>query len=65
MGSSISGLRLPERSEASIHCRDLLAQIGDPAAVAHLQPLINDPSTTVADRANRAVERLKRAGTAR
>jgi HEAT repeat protein len=44
---------------------DLLAQMGDPAAIPHLQPLINDPNRTVADRANRAVERLKRAGSGR
>ena len=36
-----------------------------PGAIDHLQPLINDPSTQVADRANRAVERLKRAGPSR
>jgi HEAT repeat protein len=41
---------------------DLLAQIGDPDAITRLQPLINDPSTKVADKANRAVERLKRPG---
>jgi HEAT repeat protein len=69
MGASVSGelyayLNDPEASIRASLC-DLLAQIGDPAAVPHLQPLINDPSTTVADRANRAVERLKRAGTAR
>jgi HEAT repeat protein len=69
MGTSISGelyayLNDPEASIRASLC-DLLAQIGDPAAIPHLQPLINDPSTTVADRANRAVERLKRAGPSR
>ena len=54
----------PEADIRAILC-DLLAQIGDPSAVDHLKPLINDPSTSVADRANRAVERLKRAGTSR
>jgi hypothetical protein len=38
---------------------DLIAQLGNPDAIGHLQPLLSDPNTTVADRANRAVERLK------
>jgi HEAT repeat protein len=38
---------------------DVMAQIGDPAAIERLTPLISDPSTKVADRANRAVERLR------
>lgn len=42
---------------------DIMAQLGDPGAIPRLTPLINDPSTKVADRANRAVERLRRAGT--
>jgi HEAT repeat protein len=44
---------------------DIIASYGDPEAIARLTPLINDPSATVADRANRAVERLKRASGAR
>jgi HEAT repeat protein len=44
---------------------DIIASYGDPEAIARLTPLINDPSATVADRANRAVERLKRAAAAR
>lgn len=39
---------------------DLLASLGDAEAIPRLQPLISDPSTKVSDRANRAVERLKR-----
>jgi HEAT repeat protein len=39
---------------------DILAALGDPEAIPRLTPLINDPSTKVADRANRAVERLRR-----
>jgi HEAT repeat protein len=39
---------------------DILGQLGEPGALEHLQPLINDPNRDVADRANRAVERLKR-----
>ena len=69
MGRSISGELYPYLNDPEANIRaslsDLLAQIGDPAAIPHLQPLINDPSTQVADRANRAVERLKRAGASR
>jgi HEAT repeat protein len=54
----------PEADIRATLC-DLLAQIGEPKAIEHLKPLINDPSTSVADRANRAVERLKRAGNSR
>ena len=32
----------------------------DPAAIPKLEPLRNDPNSKVADKANRAVERLKR-----
>ena len=39
---------------------DLLATLGEPSSIERLQPLIGDPSPKVADRANRAVERLKR-----
>jgi HEAT repeat protein len=44
---------------------DVIALVGDAEAVARLTPLINDPSPRVADRANRAVERLRRAHAAR
>ena len=44
---------------------DIMAALGDPEAVARLTPLINDPSPNVADRANRAVERLAGAAAAR
>ncbi|HVO10764.1 MAG TPA: HEAT repeat domain-containing protein [Vicinamibacteria bacterium] len=40
---------------------DALAQLGDTAAVPKLTPLLNDPNGKVADRANRAIERLRRA----
>lgn len=64
MGPAILGelypyLNDPDASVRASLC-DLLAQIGDPGAIPHLQPLINDPSIHVADKANRAVERLKR-----
>lgn len=39
---------------------DILASLGDAGSIPMLQPLISDPSRKVADRANRAVERLKR-----
>ena len=39
---------------------DILAAIGDPEAVPRLSPLVSDPSRDVADRANRAIERLRR-----
>ena len=40
---------------------DTLAQLGDSAAVDRLQPLLADANSKVADRANRAIERLRRA----
>jgi HEAT repeat protein len=65
MGRSISNELYPYLNDPEADIRaalsDLLAQIGDPAAITHLQPLINDPNRQVADRANRAVERLKAA----
>ena len=44
---------------------DVIALIGDADAVAHLTSLVNDPSPKVADRANRAVEKLRRGQAAR
>ena len=44
---------------------DVIALIGDADAVTRLTPLINDPSPKVADRANRAVEKLRRGQAAR
>jgi HEAT repeat protein len=41
---------------------EIMGAIGDPAAIDRLTPLLGDPSTSVADRANRAVERLRRGG---
>ena len=48
--------------DAEIRARlcDILGAVGDADTIARLQPLINDPSSKVADRANRAVEHLKR-----
>jgi HEAT repeat protein len=41
---------------------DVLAQLGDAAAPPRLTPLLADPNSKVADRANRAIEKLRRAG---
>ncbi len=41
---------------------DVIAQMGDPGAIPKLEPLLSDPNSQVADRANRAVELLKRSG---
>jgi HEAT repeat protein len=41
---------------------DVLAQLGDPDASSKISPLLADPDSKVADRANRAVEKLRRAG---
>jgi HEAT repeat protein len=41
---------------------DVLAQLGDAGATAKLSPLLADPNSKVADRANRAIEKLRRAG---
>ena len=51
----------PEAEIRATLC-DIIASFGDPEAIPRLTPLINDPSQTVADRANRAVERLRRVG---
>ncbi len=51
----------PEADIRAALC-DIIASIGDAEAITRLQPLIHDPSPTVADKANRAVERLRRAG---
>ena len=43
---------------------DVLAQLGDTGAPPRLTPLLADPNSKVADRANRAIEKLRRAGAA-
>jgi HEAT repeat protein len=43
---------------------DIIGTLGDPEAIPRLQPLLGDPSASVADRANRAVERLRRGSSA-
>jgi hypothetical protein len=42
-----------------------MGAMGDPASIDRLTPLLGDPSSGVADRANRAVERLRRGGALR
>ena len=37
----------------------VLMEIGDPAAIPYLKPLLSDPNTEVADLANRAIARLE------
>jgi HEAT repeat protein len=41
---------------------ELLADLGDTSAVPKLEPLLADPNSRVADRANRAIQRLRRKG---
>lgn len=43
---------------------DVLAQLGDVGAIPRLTPLLADPNSKVADRANLAIEKLRRAGSA-
>jgi HEAT repeat protein len=44
---------------------ELLAALGDTEALSRLQPLLADPDSRVADRANRAIRRLSRDGAPR
>jgi HEAT repeat protein len=43
---------------------DVLAQMGDVAALPRLEPLLVDPNAKVSDRANRAIQKLRRGGPA-
>jgi HEAT repeat protein len=43
---------------------DLLAVLGDASSADRITPLLADPNSRVADRANRAIEKLRRQGTA-
>ena len=64
LGSPLVPELLPYLSDPEAEIRaalcDILSQIGDGEAIPRLNPLLNDPSTKVADRANRAVELLRR-----
>lgn len=65
LGLGIAGELYPYLSDQDAEVRgavcDLLAQLGDVAALPHLSALLGDASSKVADRANRAIERLRRA----
>jgi HEAT repeat protein len=41
---------------------DIIASLGNASSVGVLEPLVNDPSPKVVDRANRAIERLRKGG---
>ena len=43
---------------------DVLAQLGDTAALPRLTPLLADPDSKVVDRANRSIQKLRRGGDA-
>ena len=45
--------------EVRMEMAQVLMEIGDPAAIPYLEPLLEDPNGEVPDRANRAIARLK------
>jgi len=49
----------PDAEVRAVLC-DIIGLLGDPDAIPRLEPLVGDPSASVADRANRAIERLRR-----
>ena len=53
-------LKDPDADVRAALC-DVLGTIGDAGTIAHLTPLLSDPSRSVVDRATRAIERLRRA----
>ncbi len=65
LGPTIAADLYPYLSDTDADVRggvcDLLAQLGDVNAVDKLAPLKGDPNSDVADRANRAIEKLLRA----
>jgi HEAT repeat protein len=65
MGRSILPELYPYLNDPDAEIRaelcEILAAFGDPQAIESLTPLLSDPSPRVSDRANRAIERLKRA----
>jgi len=66
LGPSISPDLYPYLNDRDAEVRgalcDVLAQLGDVGAVPRLTPLLADPNSKVADRANLAIEKLRRAG---
>lgn len=65
LGSAVAPDLYPYLNDPDAQVRgavcDVLAQLGDVAGIAKLTPLLSDPNTKVADRANRAIEKLRRA----
>lgn len=64
IGPSILGDLYPYLNDQDAGIRaelcDLIGSMGDASSVTWLEPLVKDPSPKVADRANRAIERLRR-----
>ena len=54
----------PDSDVRSALC-EIMGAMGDPSAIDPLTPLLGDPNANVADRANRALERLRRGGALR
>jgi HEAT repeat protein len=66
LGPSIAPELYPYLNDPNAEVRGalcaVLSQLGDTNALPRLTPLLNDPNSRVADEANRAIERLRRAG---
>jgi len=65
MGHDVAGdlypyLKDPDADVRAVLC-EILGAIGDADTIQHLTPLLSDPSSSVVDRATRAIERLRRA----
>jgi HEAT repeat protein len=65
MGHGVVGelypyLKDPDADVRAVLC-EILGTIGDAGTIQHLTPLLSDPSSSVVDRATRAIERLRRA----
>ena len=65
MGHGVVGelypyLKDPDADVRAVLC-DILGTSGDADTIPHLTPLLSDPSSSVVDRATRAIERLRRA----
>jgi HEAT repeat protein len=66
LGRPILGELYPYLNDQDAEIRaqlcDIIAALGDASSIPLLEPLLTDPSPKVADRANRAIERLRRGG---
>jgi HEAT repeat protein len=66
LGTSVAPFLYPYLNDPDAEVRggvaEALAQMGDAGALPHLTPLLTDPNSRVADRANRAIHRLQRGG---